>query len=200
MFYTARDLPVVDKPMGFLAEVTGRNGETLTELPAAHRVLDGRAVELEVIKRRRGPRKWFEKVTWEIGPPSRELHTPGGVYLLLQALTARSRAVCGSPHLFCLWTNRHRERDRGTREHSAVFSATLHGRDLALSTWPCRRTDHSAQPRTGERSQVLGQFGSRSLVWLRSPTRFCDLNHVQAVGSRRRTFTLAELTAGPGLL
>lgn len=138
LFLTFRDLAPL---MVLLAAVTGRNGETLKELPAAHSVLDGRAVELEVIKRRRGPRKWFEKVTWEIGPPSRELHTPGGVYLLLLTLTARSRAVCGSPHLFCVWGNRHRDGERGTPEHSAVFSATLHGRDLALSKWAAERHD-----------------------------------------------------------
>ncbi|GAB3943889.1 hypothetical protein GCM10029976_067170 [Kribbella albertanoniae] len=138
LFLTFRDLAPL---MVLLAAVTGRNGETLKELPAAHSVLDGRAVELEVIKRRRGPRKWFEKVTWEIGPPSRELHTPGGIYLLLLTLTARSRAVCGSPHLFCVWGNRHRDGERGTPEHSAVFSATLHGRDLALSKWAAERHD-----------------------------------------------------------
>jgi hypothetical protein len=37
-----------------LAAVTGRNSETLKELPAEHRVLDGAAVELRVIKRRQG--------------------------------------------------------------------------------------------------------------------------------------------------
>ncbi|WP_394622408.1 hypothetical protein JNUCC0626_49620 (plasmid) [Lentzea sp. JNUCC 0626] len=138
LLLTFRDLPPV---LVLLAAVTGRNGETLKELPAAHRVLDGRAVELQVIKRRRGPRRWFDTVTWEIGPPSRQLHTPGGLYLLLLDLTARSRAICGSPHLFCAWGNRHRDGQHSTPEHSAVFSTTLHGRDLALSKWAANRPD-----------------------------------------------------------
>jgi hypothetical protein len=78
-----------------LAAVTGRNSETLKELPAEHRVLDGAAVELRVIKRRQGPRRWVDTVTWEIGPPHRELHTPGGLYLLLHRLMARGRAISG---------------------------------------------------------------------------------------------------------
>jgi hypothetical protein len=82
-----------------LAAVTGRNSETLKELPAEHRVLDGAAVELRVIKRRQGPRRWFDTVTWEIGPPHRELHTPGGLYLLLHRLMARGRAISGSQTL-----------------------------------------------------------------------------------------------------
>lgn len=54
LFLTFRDLAPL---LVLLAAVTGRNGETLKELPAAHTVLEGRIVELEVIKRRRGPRK-----------------------------------------------------------------------------------------------------------------------------------------------
>jgi len=49
-----------------LVAVTERNSETVKELPAARRILDSRAVELVVTKRRRGIKRWFETVTWEI--------------------------------------------------------------------------------------------------------------------------------------
>ncbi|MET8699849.1 hypothetical protein ABZW10_13400 [Kitasatospora sp. NPDC004723] len=35
--------------------LTGRNGETIKELPAEHQVLDGKAVQVRLTKRRRGP-------------------------------------------------------------------------------------------------------------------------------------------------
>ena len=88
LFVTLRDLPPLMLPAAALSE---RNGETIKELPARHRLLEDRAVELVIVKRRRGARRWFETVTWEIGPPGRELHTPGGFYLLMRELTARSR-------------------------------------------------------------------------------------------------------------
>ena len=93
--------------MMLAAALSERNGETIKELPARHRVLEDRAVELVIVKRRRGARRWFETVTWEIGPPGRELHTPGGFYLLMLELTARSRQRCGSPLLWCAWRNGH---------------------------------------------------------------------------------------------
>ncbi|MCX4596981.1 hypothetical protein OG819_47345 [Streptomyces sp. NBC_01549] len=102
LFLHLRDLAPL---MVLLCALTERNGETIKELPAQHKILDGRAVELTLIKRRRGPRRWFETVTWEIGPPHRALHTPGGLYLLIHKLTARSRAFCGSDRLFCAWRN-----------------------------------------------------------------------------------------------
>ena len=76
--------------------LTGRNVETLKELPAQHRLLEDKAVEVTVVKRRRGAAHWHDQATWEIGPPSRRLHTPGGFYLLLCRLTESSRAFSGS--------------------------------------------------------------------------------------------------------
>lgn len=63
--------------MMLAAALSERNGETIKELPVRHRVLENRAVELVIVKRRRGARRWFETVTWEIGSPGRELHTAG---------------------------------------------------------------------------------------------------------------------------
>ncbi len=138
LFLTWSDLAPL---MVLLALVTERNGETLKELPARHRLLEGRAVEVRLVKRRRGADRWFETVTWEIGPEGRELHTPGGLYLLLE-LTARSRAFCGSSSALCVWRNGHRVHARGTRhEHYAPFDADLRaGGQPQLSTWAATRT------------------------------------------------------------
>jgi hypothetical protein len=118
-----------------MAAMTERNGETLKELPAAHRVLEDRAVELVVVKRRRGTNAWFETVTWEIGPPGRKLHTPGGVYLLLLELTARSRAFCGSTAAICCWRNGRSLDVSAVDEHYAPFQRDLRGGSLRLPDW-----------------------------------------------------------------
>ncbi|MEU0883863.1 hypothetical protein ABZ345_35110 [Lentzea sp. NPDC005914] len=112
-----------------LGAVTGRNPETLKELPAEHRILDGRAVKLLVTKRRHGPQRWFDTVTWEIGPPHRELHTPGGLYLLLHRLMARGRAFrvspTGSNSIWSVWRNARTGGLAGVHEHEDPFAANL---------------------------------------------------------------------------
>jgi hypothetical protein len=94
LFVLREDLAAL---LTLLVAVTGRNVETMKELPAEHRILEGRAVELQLVKRRRGAGRWNETVTWEIGAPGRELHTPGGSYLLLHRLMARSRGFRACP-------------------------------------------------------------------------------------------------------
>ncbi|MET8682423.1 hypothetical protein ABZW18_33910 [Streptomyces sp. NPDC004647] len=137
LFLTWRDLAPL---MALLALVTERNGETLKELPAKHRILEDRAVELVVVKRRRGTKKWFETATWEIGPRQRELHTPGGLYLLLLELTARSREICGSSTAFCFWRNGSKKGDEGRDEHFAPFDTRLNDRSgIGMSTWAATR-------------------------------------------------------------
>ncbi|MEV5090324.1 hypothetical protein AB0N18_20825 [Streptomyces griseoincarnatus] len=137
LFLTWRDMAPL---MVLLALVTERNGETLKELPAKHRVLEDRAVELVVVKRRHGTKKWFETVTWEIGPKERELHTPGGLYLLLLELTARSRGFCGSSSAVCFWRNGFKQQVAGRDEHWAPFELKLrHGSSMKLSEWAATR-------------------------------------------------------------
>ncbi len=106
--------------------VTGRNVETLKELPVSHQVLDGRVVALEVVKRRRGPGRSRQTVHWEIGRPSRQLHTPGGYYPLLQELTRRSRSFSGSSTIWSIWAAR--------SGHISPFASLL-GRKLNLDRW-----------------------------------------------------------------
>lgn len=114
--------------------VTGCNVETIKELPVEHRILDGRAVELRIIKRRRGQQRWFQTVTWEIGAPSRQLHTPGGLYLLAHELTGRSRAFSQTPRLWSIWRDGQRAGVTGRAEHYGLFDQTL-DTQLRVSSW-----------------------------------------------------------------
>ncbi|MET9564308.1 hypothetical protein [Streptomyces tauricus] len=137
LFLTWKDLaPLVI----LLMIVTERNGESVKELPVKHRLLEDRAVELTLVKRRRGAKRWFETVTWEIGPKNRELHTPGGLYLLLLELTARGRSFCGATTAFALWRNNHRDGNTGIEEHWAPFEADLgYGSAMKISSWAAER-------------------------------------------------------------
>jgi hypothetical protein len=136
LFVTLRDLPPL---MMLAAALSERNGETIKELPARHRVLEDRAVELVIVKRRRGARPWFETVTWEIGPPGRELHTPGGFYLLMLELTARSRQRCGSPLLWCVWRNGHAAGLGCADNHFAPFQDSLSCTSVLPTVWAANR-------------------------------------------------------------
>jgi hypothetical protein len=103
LFLTAPDLCPL---MVLLVVLTGRNIETIKELPAEHRILMGRAVELRVVKRRRGPRWWHTTVSWEIEDCGRELHSSGGLYLLVHQLTAPRRAWLQAPQrVWAIWRN-----------------------------------------------------------------------------------------------
>lgn len=118
--------------------VTERNVETIKELPTQHRILEDRAVELRIVKRRRGARRWYETVTWEIGKPGRELHTPGGLYLLAHELSARSRGFSGTKLLWSVWHNGHNTPESGgvgsAGEHYGMFDEKLE-RNLYASDW-----------------------------------------------------------------
>jgi hypothetical protein len=100
LFLTDADLaPLLALGVG----ITGRNGETLKELPASHELLEDRAIRIELLKRRRGPNNIHEAVHWEIGSPSRQLHAPGGYYLLVHALARRGRLFSGSESVWSIW-------------------------------------------------------------------------------------------------
>jgi len=131
LFLTNPDLTPL---LVLMVAVTGWNVETVKELPVAHRILDGRAVELQVLKRRRGARRWVQTVTWEIGPPERELHTPGGVYLMVHRLTMRSRGLSDGSGLWSIWRNGHRNGVAGPHEHHDPFARTLNA-NMHRSRW-----------------------------------------------------------------
>jgi hypothetical protein len=135
LFVTRRDVAAL---MVLLVAMTGCNVETVKELPAAHRLLEGRAVEIEISKRRRGPGRWHQTVTWEVGPPDRELHTPGGVYLLAHRLMSRSRALLDEPcPLWAVWRNMKRHGLKPGAEHHHPFGDRLN-RSLYGPQWAAR--------------------------------------------------------------
>ena len=136
LFVTLPDLPPL---MMLAAALSERNGETIKELPVRHRILEGKAVELVIVKRRRGARRWFETVTWEIGPPGRELRYPGGFYLLMLELTARSRQQCGSPLLWCAWRNGYAAGLKVPDDHRAVFEESLKATPILPTRWAADR-------------------------------------------------------------
>ncbi|WP_147436683.1 hypothetical protein [Microbacterium telephonicum] len=82
---------------------SGWNVESIKELPHEHRVMEGLAVEIDLLKRRRGPSRWHNNVTWEIGPPSKALFTPGGTYLVLHNLMEAARRRMSEPSFWALW-------------------------------------------------------------------------------------------------
>ena len=133
LFLIREDLPPL---LVLMVALSGRNGETVKELPAAHRLLDGKAVEVTVTKRRRGPGHWSGQAVWETGPPDRRLHTPGGCYLMIAELTARSREITGSPSLWLVWRNG-QHGVSGTAEHHDPFASRL-GDLLPLNAWARR--------------------------------------------------------------
>lgn len=143
LFLTWPDMTAM---MALLVIVSGRNVETVKELPAEHRILDGRAVEVRLTKRRRGRRRWYETVTWEIGPPSRQLFTPGGVYLLVHQLCARGRSFSRSETIWSLWRNHQFSEVASTDEHVNPFANGLHKHSHYLRNW---RPHGVIDPRTG---------------------------------------------------
>ena len=141
LFLTEQDLI----PLLVLAvALTGRNPETVKELPAEHRVLEDRAVAVGITKRRRGKALSRQTVHWEIGPASRQLHTPGGLYLLVHELTRRSRAFSGTGSLWSVWTGR-----SGVNGHTAPFASSL-TRSLDLSRWAAAQGLTADAPDGGE--------------------------------------------------
>lgn len=118
LFVTRRDVPAM---LVLLVAVTGRNVETIKELPAEYRLLGELAVQVGLVKRRRGSGRWIQQATWEIGPAGRDLDHPGGLYLLLHQLMAGSRALSDDPSWFwAFWRN-----VRSGAEHANPFRRAL---------------------------------------------------------------------------
>ncbi|MFB7851221.1 hypothetical protein ACFC34_30010 [Streptomyces sp. NPDC056053] len=101
VFLTTQDvLPLLVLGVG----LSGRNSETIKELAADHRLLQGRAVAVNLLKRRRGKARSRETIHWETGSESSQLHTPGGWFLLLNDLAATSRNFSRSERVWSIWT------------------------------------------------------------------------------------------------
>ena len=131
LFLTPADLPPLIV-LGVL--VSGWNGETVKELPAAHQILEGKAVVIEIVKRRRGPQHWLEPVTLEIGKETKRFSTAGGYYLFLHRLTERSRQFSGSTRVWSVWVGGRRNGKEATNGHVDPFARVL-GRQLNIKKW-----------------------------------------------------------------
>ncbi|MEU0030795.1 hypothetical protein [Streptomyces sp. NPDC006335] len=141
LFLTNDDLaPLI--VLGVLA--TGWNGEAIKELPAKHRVLEGRAVVLEAVKRRRGPTRWFEEMTVEIGKDSERFTTAGGYYLFIERLTRRGRQFSRSNRLWSIWVgDSPRYGNDATFGHIDPFARRL-GRSLKFGAWARQHAELAA--------------------------------------------------------
>ncbi|MER5358846.1 hypothetical protein [Streptomyces sp. NPDC002785] len=141
VFLTTQDvLPLLVLGVG----LSGRNSETIKELAVDHRVLQGRAVAVNLLKRRRGKARTRETIHWETGSESSQLHTPGGWFRLLHDLAATSRAFSRSERVWSIWTGDtaggpedFRAARKIAKGHIDPFAIRL-GRNLEMSLWAAR--------------------------------------------------------------
>ncbi|MFF4402630.1 hypothetical protein [Streptomyces sp. NPDC001480] len=137
LFVVAEDLTPL---MIYAAVLSGRNPETLKELPAEHRFLEGRAVAVTLTKRRRGKANSHTSVHWSVDDdPARQMKTAGSFYLLLHRIMARSRAFSGTASVWSIWAgNGHGAvKNASTGGHTGAFDAEL-ARKLRLGQWAAR--------------------------------------------------------------
>lgn len=137
----AHQLFVIDSDLApliiFAAGLSGRNPETMKELPATHRVLEERAVAVTLTKRRRGKANSRTTVHWSVDPdPARQLQAMGSYYLLLHRMMARSRGFSGTGSVWSIWAGNGRGgvRHAATSGHLGPFDAEL-ARKLKLGAW-----------------------------------------------------------------
>lgn len=133
-----------------LVGLTGQNGATIAEAPAAHHRPDADAggtpaVVVELIKPRRGRRShmpvtladlpdWLtadDASTDEVSARD-ELHTPLGVYLLLRELTEPARRKVGSDRLLVGWYRQGWQVGRGAVPNSLGATITKWSRRAEL--------------------------------------------------------------------
>jgi hypothetical protein len=117
-----------------LIGLTGQNGGTIADAPAAHHRPDGDAggtatAIVELHKPRRGKRRSHMDVAladlpdWlgvgdalaDVGSAKDELHTPFGVYMLLRELTEPARRIVGTDRLLVCWAGRTYQAGGGLR-------------------------------------------------------------------------------------
>ncbi|MEU3616279.1 hypothetical protein ABZ725_28715 [Streptomyces sp. NPDC006872] len=135
----AKQLFVVDPDLAplliYAAGLSGRNPETLKELPAEYRLLEERAVAVTLTKRRRGKANSRTTVHWSVDE-DRPLRTMGSLYLLLHRLMGRSRAFSGTGSVWSIWAGNGRGGvlNAATGGHIGPFDAEL-ARKLKLGAW-----------------------------------------------------------------
>ncbi|MER5917808.1 hypothetical protein ABT124_47880 [Streptomyces sp. NPDC001982] len=98
----ARQLFIVDSDLAplliYAAGLSGRNPETLKELPAEHRLLEERAVAVTLTKRRRGKVNSRTTMHWSVDPdPARQLRSPHPGRSTVHQRARRCRGGQGCP-------------------------------------------------------------------------------------------------------
>jgi hypothetical protein len=113
IFVTRRDLLPI---LILFVILTGWNVETIKELSAEHQVLEDKAVQVRLTKRRQGPNHTAKDRIWEIGRPGRELHHSGGFYLLLHRLMVSARELLDDDPYWSVWAGGGRAGKNGVRD------------------------------------------------------------------------------------
>ncbi|WP_157183908.1 hypothetical protein [Nocardia takedensis] len=134
-----------------LVRLTGQNGSTIYNAPAAHHRPDGytgpiASAQVDLVKPRRGRRAhmtsaftdlpvWADTGARADGTVSAfdELHTPFGVYTLAHELTSSARRILGSDRLFVYWNP---TSGKGFKTPDQQGLAGNWGQELMLDTDP----------------------------------------------------------------
>ncbi|MDY7528156.1 MULTISPECIES: hypothetical protein [unclassified Cryobacterium] len=153
VFLTENDLAPL---LILFVAISGMNVEAIKELPAAHTVHDSSAVQVQVVKRRRGDGRWYEPVVWAVGTKSRQLHSPGGFYQLVDELSAPARAIARSDKLLAVWTNTY---GRNTVSCRYPWEKRLSHVSLFLNRW-------------AERNKIVDGSTKRELTFNRIRTTY----------------------------
>lgn len=132
VFLTYEDLAPL---LVLMVGLSGRNSETIKELPAKHDVIDRLTVKIVTTKRRRKSRHWKETVHWELGDDNRSLHTAGGLYRLINTLCQPSRVFSKSDMVWSVWTNGTKNGKKLTNGHAYPWQKSLGAAPLHLSQW-----------------------------------------------------------------
>lgn len=131
VFLTYEDLTPL---LILLACLSGRNSETLKELPAQHVLMADSAVRVVATKRRRKSH-WTEPIHWQIRRDHRQLHTAGGLYLLIHELCEPSRSFADSDMLWAVWTNGNKNGKDVSNGHMFPWKTSLGAAPLHFNRW-----------------------------------------------------------------
>ncbi|MFE3168950.1 hypothetical protein [Streptomyces sp. NPDC059224] len=161
--------------------LSGRNGETVKELAADLRVLDGRAVVVNLLKGRRNKARTRQTIHWDVGRGSSRVHTPGGWFPLLNELAEPGRAFSGSERVWSIWTGDtaggpedFKAARCAAKGHIDPFSQTL-GRQFEWNNWVSRHGLTANAPDEEAEPQSL-------VLTMNRPKKTAEVRSTRAVG------------------
>lgn len=126
--------------MVLMVSTSGRNSESIKELPLEHRIRSDGLVAIAVVKRRGSQTEQENLDLWQVGTGSRELLRTGSLYQAVLDLTQLTRRHSGSDRLFTVWTNPHRKsaRSRDGGGFHFAWETGLDAAPLELKKWVAR--------------------------------------------------------------